>query len=106
MELNRPVNYLPQGRANIVQGFGYVTNKNEFQWLQDHSISQNRYEELIGRLDRASAGHLKEQKKMRIKQNEIFNENERLLSSRTVSVFREDGYTDECAYTRIIRMKL
>lgn len=106
MELNIPSNYLPQGRPEIEEGFGYKTNKNQYKWLQEHSINESRYQDILSKVDPASRDNIKRQKE-RIKANEdILDYFNRVMSKRQYKELGIDPYTDESSHQTILKFQL
>lgn len=106
MESFTPANYLPEGRANPVEGFGYVTNKTQYNWLQDNALAQKRHDDLVKQVYPSYSRHVREFQEKIKKDVNLYNYRERILNSRPISEFGLDPLFSETKHQTIYKMQL
>jgi len=106
MEPQIPVNYLPPGRNKVVDEFGFVTNKNLYEWLHDSSLATARYEDLLMKTSPESKSYITEQRK-KIEQLQKINKLDPYKQNhRSEELWSQDVYTDESKHHYLYNLKL
>ena len=107
METIIPVNYLPVGREKIKSdGFGYVTNKHQYDWLNDNSISSAIHNDILKKLQPGSQDNTSSQKILKNIQDDIYNTLERALNERNIESWSNDVYRDENIHQKILNFQV
>lgn len=106
MEVTVPTNYLPQGKNVQHNGFGYVTNKNQYEWLNEHAIEVSRRDDFVRRADRKIYGNVSEQNKKIELNTEISDYYNRIMSRRIPKPFGFDPWTDESRHHTIYNLQI
>lgn len=106
MDSITPSNYLPQGRADVRDGFGHVTNKTLYTWLQDNSIAQKRHDDLVKQVYPAHSRHVAEFKERIKKEVDLYNYRAKILESRPSSQFSTDPLFSEVKHQLIYKMQI
>lgn len=106
MEEVVPSNYLPQGREKSQNGFGYITNKNQYDWLQESAISTKRYDDLTNQINPAFYRYVRESKESIQKKVDLYAYRTRILNSRPPSEFKLDPLSSDCRVQQIYNMKI
>lgn len=106
MEVTVPTNYLPQGKNVQHDGFGFVTNKNQYEWLNEHAIEVKRRDDFVRRADRKIYGNVREQQDKIEVNNEITNYYNRVMDRRIPRSLDIDPWTDESMHHTVYNLRI
>lgn len=106
MEVTVPTNYLPQGKNVQHSGFGFVTNKNQYEWLNEHAIEVKRRDDFVRRADRKIYGNVREQQEKIEINTEIADYYNRVMNRRIPRFPASDSWTDESKHHFIYNLRI
>lgn len=106
MEPIIPSNYIPQGKPRNEDGFGYISSKNQYDWLSEGAMAIKRYDDMRHEADKISRGYVREQKEIVKYNEEIIDYYNRTMNNRIEKPFSVDGRTDESSHQDILKFSI
>ena len=101
-----PTNYLPPGREPLHNGFGFVTNKNAYAWLEENSIAKQRRDDLLKQVDKQMKSYDREQRTLVKDQSKVVDYYNEIISNRINHDFSQDTFRDEYVHQSILKYKI